>query len=167
MALRLFACSLLVALALPSSVSAETHKISGTAKVMAVLSQTMMSVGDKPGHEAGLIRHLELDNSADPDFNNIEYDVVETIDYIAGNGTHRGYRVSTAAGGNNVYSAYEGTTKVAVRPGAVPDITFEGKWWFTGGTGKFQGVTGGGNYKGQATPSGVTWEWQGEYEVKK
>ena len=165
--LSLLVCLFLVSLAAASPAAAEAHKISGTAKVMAVLSQTIMSLGDKPGHEVGLIRHLELDSSSDPGFNNIEYDVVETTDYVTGSGTHRGYRISTVPGGDKLNSAYEGTTRVVARPGAFPDITFEGKWWFTGGSGKFQGITGGGTYKGQATPAGVAWEWQGEYEVKK
>jgi hypothetical protein len=150
-----------------SPAGAEARKISGTAKVMAVLAQTMMTLGDKPGHEVSLIRHLELDNSADPNFDNIEYDVVETTDYVTGSGMHHGYRVSTMTGGDKLYSAYEGTTNVAARPGAFPEVTFAGKWWFTGGTGKFAGITGGGTYKGQAGSAGVTWDWQGDYDVKK
>ena len=133
----------------------------------AVVSQTVMPIGDHPGHEIGVIRHLEFDNSSTADFDAIAYDVVETTDYTAGNGTHRGYRVSIVPGEDRLSSAYEGTTRAVTRPGAAPDITFEGKWWFTGGTGKFRGITGGGTYKGQAGPAGVTWEWQGDYEVTK
>jgi hypothetical protein len=49
------------------------------------------------------------------------------------------------------------------------EYTDEGKWWYTGGTGKFKGITGGGTGKTRGIlgklESAIS-EWTGEYELK-
>ena len=44
--------------------------------------------------------------------------------------------------------------------------TFEGTWKFTGGTGMFSGASGSGTYSGRITAEGLTYEWEGDYELK-
>ena len=45
-------------------------------------------------------------------------------------------------------------------------VTIEGTWKFAGGTGKLEGLTGGGSYKGQMTsPVEVENTWEGKYQI--
>jgi hypothetical protein len=42
----------------------------------------------------------------------------------------------------------------------------EGSWQYTGGTGTFSGITGGGTYKGRITsPTEVQVNWEGTYQL--
>jgi hypothetical protein len=52
----------------------------------------------------------------------------------------------TAANGDQIFGAFEGTWT-----GLPPDpVTFQGTFWITSGTGRFEGVTGTGNYSGRS-----------------
>lgn len=141
-------------------------KISGTGKQVSLASEIKMYPGDAPGHEMTLTNFKSVDNSDDPDFKHVEVDIFGSGDYIAGNGSHKGYRVATHANGDHTFMSYEGTTKTVMKEENVPVTTIAGKWWFTGGTGKFEGITGGGSYKGKVTATGYVYEWEGEYEIK-
>jgi len=45
-------------------------------------------------------------------------------------------------------------------------MTVEGTWQFTGGSGKFKGLTGGGKFKTRMTsPRDVVCTWEGAYEL--
>lgn len=55
-----------------------------------------------------------------------------------------------------------GEGKVAMNRG---EIAVEGNWQYTGGSGKFQGITGGGTFKTRViSPREVEAAWQGAYE---
>jgi hypothetical protein len=56
--------------------------------------------------------------------------------------------------------------KTTPKPAGPPEVTFEGKFWYTGGTGKFEGITGGGTYKNTLTPS-ANYEFEGQYTLKR
>ena len=58
--------------------------------------------------------------------------------------TQCGHTVHTAANGDQLEYSYAGT----VDQSGFPAITFTGEFWFTGGTGRFEGATGGGTYEG-------------------
>jgi len=164
--LFIFVTLLLSSLFQPQEANAEVKKISGTGKSTAIVSETKMYPGGKPGHEITLLNFLGLDNSADPDFNNIQVNSIGISDYIAGTGTSKGYRTVTHPGGDNTFASYEGMTKTVMKSDGSSDTTFEGKWWFTGGTGKFKGISGGGTYNGKITGEGYAYQWEGEYEIK-
>jgi hypothetical protein len=68
--------------------------------------------------------------------------------------------------GDKVFSSVEGTVKTMPKPAGPPEVTFEGKFWYTGGTGKFEGITGGGTYKNTLTP-GANYEFEGQYTLKR
>jgi len=57
----------------------------------------------------------------------------------------------------------EKISKIATASG---QVTIEGTWRYAGGTGQFQGITGGGTYKGRMT-SPVEFEnsWEGKYQL--
>ena len=68
---------------------------------------------------------------------------------------------------DTTFSSIEGQTKTVPKASGPPEITFAGKWQLTGGTGKWKGITGGGTYQGSVTSAGVTYQFEGEYEVKQ
>ena len=88
------------------------------------------------------------------------YSVVHA-DLIAGNGLKRGYFVNKHSDGDRDFGTFEG--RIAASSG---QVTIEGTWKFTGGTGKLKGLTGGGSYKGRMT-SAVEVEntWEGKYQI--
>jgi hypothetical protein len=141
-------------------------KVLGTGKVDAILSLVVMSPGDNPQHEVTLTSRRDVWQSADPDWNNVQTHHVVYTDHTAGTGAHRGNIVGVRPSGDKTFSAFEGTMKTVTKPDGSPEVTFEGKIWATGGTGKFTGITGGGTYKGQLTKAGITYEWEVEYEIK-
>jgi len=142
-------------------------KVSGTGKVVAVRSQTRTVPGDVPNHEITTTTRLDVFASDDPDWNGVPASFVAYADLIAGTGPHWGYLVVTHPGGDQTYHAYEGVGKRIVNPDGSWEANLEGRTWLIGGTGRFRGITGSGTYKGKATPAGVTYEWEAEYEVRK
>lgn len=61
-------------------------------------------------------------------------------------GTQGGTMEFTAADGNKLFGAFEGTwTGMPPAP-----VTFQGTFWITGGTGRFEGVTASGTYNGRS-----------------
>jgi hypothetical protein len=49
-------------------------------------------------------------------------------------------------------------------PDKTPHTTFAGTWTYVSGTGKYQGIRGGGTYQGHfSSPTEYTIEWKGEY----
>jgi hypothetical protein len=143
---------------------AADKKISGTGRAVALLSETKMSPGNDAKHEIALLRRLDADKGT---LGEAQVSVVNASDYVAGTGTHRGHRVSSFPDGDKAFSSYEGRTKTVLKSGASPEVTFEGKWWFTGGTGKLTGLTGGGIYTGGVSSTGLTYQYEGEYDVKQ
>ena len=80
---------------------------------------------------------------------------------IAGIGPQRGYFVNEHADGDRDFGTFEG--KIVTAGG---EVTIEGIWKYTGGTGNFQGLTGGGTYKGRMTSATeVENTWEGTYEL--
>jgi hypothetical protein len=144
---------------------AEGKKITGSGKATALLSETKILPGDDPNHAITFLRRLDTDMS--DQFGNGQASVVNVADEVAGTGPHRGYRSVTVLGGDQSFAAYEGVTKTVAKSGGPPEVTFQGKWWYTGGTGRFTGIKGGGTYTGQLTPAGLSYEYHGEYELKQ
>lgn len=68
----------------------------------------------------------------------------------------------TMANGDKVYLREENTT--TLKDGVAQ--TEDGNWTYTGGTGKFRGITGKGTYKVKFVADGtVTAEGEGEYAL--
>lgn len=156
----------LVLLAGAANVFAEPVKIAATGTAGAVLSLTKMSPGDDAKHEVTLIRRQDTDVCTDPAFGTLKVDTLNYSDYIiGGTGIQRGYRMASHASGDRTFSAYEGTTQVEHDKDGKARYSFSGRWWYTGGTGRFKGITGGGTYKGRLTADGVVYELEGTYEL--
>jgi hypothetical protein len=126
-----------------------------------------MLPGDKPGHEVTMVRRMDTLTYSDPLFASGQATVVAVTDYVAGNGPHRGYFAISHPNGDKTFTSYEGATTATPQPSGTPKVTFEGKWQLTGGTGKFEGITGGGTYKGGLTSAGPAYELEGQYTLKQ
>ena len=113
-------------------------KISGAGQATSVLSESRMLPGDDPRHEVVLIRRIDADKGTLGDG---QVSVVNVADEVAGSGTHGGYRVSTFGNGDKAFSAYKERHTAVTKAGGPPEMTFEGKWWFKGGTGRWNGIT--------------------------
>jgi hypothetical protein len=103
----------------------------------------------------------------DPLFDTGQATVVAVTDYVAGSGPHRGYFAISHPNGDKTFTSYEGTATATPEPSGPPKVTFEGKWRYTGGTGKFEGITGGRTYKGGLTSTGPAYEFEGQYTLKQ
>ncbi len=148
--------------ALAVTASAQT-KISGTEVCGKPDQQQMLEVGDQPGHTLGVQQikctwsKMEIEGSA-------VKDSLTTIAVDArGNKLNvRGYDIATMASGDKAFVRFQGA--VTLKDGAV--VTDDGKWSFSGGTGKLKGLKGVGTYKGKGTPEGgETFEIEGEYTL--
>jgi hypothetical protein len=149
--------------ALAVAASAQT-KISGTEVCGKPDQQQMLEVGDQPGHMLGVEQvkctwsKMEIGGSA-------AKDSLTTIlvDSHGNKAKSRGYDIGTMASGDKAFVRFQGD--VTLKDGAV--VSDEGKWSFTGGTGKLKGLKGGGTYKGKGTPEAETFEIEGEYTLPK
>ena len=124
-------------------------------------SQTTISLPDVSNHDLSLAEVRGVQKSTDQHWENAKITYWGTADLIAGNGPQHGYFVNEHADGDRDFGTFEG--KIVTTEGAV---TIEGSWKYTGGTGDFQGLTGGGTYKGRMTsPTEVENAWEGTYEL--
>ncbi len=123
--------------------------------------QTAVALSDSPNHELNLVEVTGAQKSTDAKWNNATVTYWGIGDLVAGSGPQRGYFVNDHADGDRDWGTFDG--KIT---GSGDQVTLEGKWTFTGGTGKFQGLSGSGSYKGRMpSPSEVAMEWKGEYEL--
>ena len=89
-------------------------------------------------------------------------------DVINGNGTQRGYTVTTNKDGDKSFSKSQGKVTTVMSDKGIPLVSFEGTWEFTGGTGKWAGIQGKGTYKGKFIGPGIfTYDMEGESSIKK
>ncbi|HUK25941.1 MAG TPA: hypothetical protein VLV49_15270 [Terriglobales bacterium] len=124
-----------------------------------VTSQSSVSLPDTPNHDLSLMRVEGVQKCSDPNWNNAPITYWGSADLVAGNGMQRGYFVNEHEDGGRDFGSFEG--QVSVSRGA-----FEGTWTYTGGTGRFQGITGQGTFKAKLTsPTEVENTWEGSYQL--
>lgn len=103
-----------------------------------------VEVGDVPGHVMGV---AEAKGLTFPDTGEVgAYTVHVTFDYVNGSGPHQGYAKATFEDGSETVIEVKGTTK-QVKGGEISE--FEGKYSYIKGTGRFEGIQGGGSYTGK------------------
>jgi hypothetical protein len=125
------------------------------------ISQMTISLPDASNHDLSLLEVRGVQKSTDQHWDNAKITYWGTADLIAGNGPQHGYFVNEHADGDRDSGTFEG--KIVTSGG---EVTIEGTWKYTGGTGSFQGLTGGGTYKGRMTsPTEVENTWEGAYEL--
>ena len=139
-------------------------KVTYSKKVKQIIYRQDTNIGDVPGHQLSNYVRISSINNSDSDFGlseNLEYG---QSDHIMGNGSHRGYSDNNYESGDKTHMKWEGTHKTIVKENGGLETNYEGKFEFTGGTGKFNNIKGGGVYKGTITEEGITEE--GEYEAE-
>ena len=101
--------------------------------------QKAVALSDQPNHELNLAEIMGTQMSSDENWNKAAITYWGTTDIVDGKGTQRGYFVNVHSEGDRDWGTFEGrvTTKGA-------EITVEGTYQFTGGSGKFKGLSGGG-----------------------
>jgi hypothetical protein len=84
-----------------------------------------------------------------------------TGDLVNGNGPQKGYWCNERTDGDRDWGTFEGKITTSGQ-----QVSMEGTFRFTGGTGKFKGITGSGKYKGHfPSVMDVVNEWDGEYTL--
>jgi hypothetical protein len=135
---------------------AVSGSFSGNVKV-----QTAITLSDQSNHELNLAEIGGTQKSSDEKWNNAAITYWGTTDVVEGKGTQRGYFTHVHGEGDRDWGTFEG--KVATS-GA--EMTVEGTWQYTGGSGKFKGLTGKGTFKTKmSSPKDVECTWQGAYEL--
>lgn len=123
--------------------------------------QTVVALSDQPNHDLNLAEISGKQRSSDEKWNNAAITYWGITDVVEGQGTQRGYFVNAHGEGDRDWGTFEG--KVATSGG---QVTVEGTWQFTGGSGNFRGLTGNGTFKTRLTsPAQVEGTWQGSYEL--
>jgi hypothetical protein len=125
--------------------------------VLVVLETKSMAVGDQPDHTVSITRFDGAAFNADgkPFLDKARYEVVDHSDTAGRNG---GYKTFTEADGSKVFAKY------TLTGGTMPDL--RGTWEFIGGTGRYQGISGRGEYHVVFVSETALWdELTGEYKV--
>ena len=149
-----------------SSLAAAQTKISGSFTCGKPEMSQPAPVGDAKDHVIVLqqskctwTKPFEMEGVKSKDDNG-----VGVADVRGNTSQDQGWDVTTMANGDKLFVRDTGTTKMKDN---VPELIV-GKWNFTGGTGKFKGVKGGGTFKGAGKPDGsVTINVEGEYTIAK
>lgn len=135
-------------------------------RIVAQVSQEdakILEVGDVPGHSVMLVqaRGLAFLESGEV----AEVTATEIIDDTKGEATYHGYEILTFEDGSSVMSKFEGTGTTS-EGGKFVD--FKGTFSYTGGTGRFEGIDGGGTHEGRnhaASGVGFYVNFEGTYTL--
>ena len=149
-----------------STLAISQTKISGTNHCAKPDPQTMVQVGDRPGHafsvaqsKCAWTKPWEIAGTPGKE------GVATVSGEISGNSfRYHAYYVDEMANGDKAYYRYQGSA--VLKDGM--SQSEEGTWSLVRGTGKLKGVTGKGTYKGKAGEDGtMTYEVKGEYGLPK
>jgi hypothetical protein len=124
-------------------------------------SQATAVVGDVPNHELGLVMISGPQTVSDPLWTGSMVSYWGMADLIDGNGPQTGYFVNRHSNGDIDRGTFE--AMITTAGGAT---TLEGAWKFSGGTGAFARISGGGSFKTKLTsPTEVECNWEGAYQL--
>ncbi len=158
--LLLISLAAILALGVETSLAQEKTKISGK-RYGVTMKTEVIQVDDTEGHVLLLTESRGVDVVMDGRFISRGFS-----DYVKGNGIHRGYSKTIDPEGDVAFATYEGKTTTTLSPEGKPITTIEGTFSFTRGTGKWENVHGGGNYKGKVIGEEIyTYDWEGEYYI--
>jgi hypothetical protein len=123
--------------------------------------QPTLALHDVNDHDLNLLEVRGVQKSPDEKWNDCKITYWGTADLIAGSGPQSGYFVNDHPEGDRDFGTFEGRVLTSGE-----EVTIEGTWKFTGGTGRFKGLRGGGTYKGRMiSPVIVENTWHGQYEI--
>lgn len=126
-----------------------------------IRGQASVLVASEENHVMSLVGVGGPQKTADPLFQNVEISYWGTSDLVNGNGPQSGYWCNNHADGERDWGTFEGRITTSGQ-----QVTMEGTYKWTGGTGKFKGISGGGTYKAHfPSPTDVVNNWEGEYTL--
>ena len=126
-----------------------------------VRGQSSASVLDQANHMLGIAAVSGTQKTADDRWNNSSITYWGITDMVGGSGTQHGYFVDDHGAAGRDFGTFEG--KVSSAGG---QFTVQGNWKYTGGTGDFTDLSGGGTFTTRMTsPTDVEATWQGTYEL--
>jgi len=153
-----------IGLCLAAAAVAQT-KISGTGKCGQPEKQESIEVGDRPGHMLAIVKQpctwtapLEMAGLKAK-----SYAASIMSDMSGQKATDRGYVVVTMENGDKAYVRINQGTSMMTKDGK--QMSGEGTWSYTGGTGKLKGLAGKGTYKSKPVADGVEDMIEGEYSL--
>lgn len=149
-------------------VAQESTKIAG--KITAAFTDRKdVEVGDVIGHVISFSTSEGTNASAGE---NAFLEGAQVINYsmgdiVKGNGQQRGY-IKISKGEDGAIAKWEHNLVTVMSADEQRSTSFEGKFTYTGGTGIYAGIKGGGTFKGQFTsPTEYVVNWLGEYTMGK
>lgn len=155
----------LVASTLPAQ---QKIKVSGK-HTLADINMNTINVGDTEDHIISL-GEFEGSNvsTGEVKFMDGALDIGMTCsDVVKGNGPHHGYG-NMSLNGDTIFWEHRGTIGTTIVSGGKPVTTVEGSFVWTKGTGKYEGIQGGGTYKGKYISKTIfIVEWEGQYLIQK
>jgi len=127
---------------------------------------TKYEVTEVPGTEGHILLQYESkDISSDGRFITNK---AAQCDYIKGTGPHKGYNETVDREGGTYFDKFEGMTTAKKSPEGKPIRTAKGTYTYTKGTGRYEGIQGGGTYHALFIGKGViSVDIEGEYVIKK
>jgi hypothetical protein len=159
--LLLISLAAIFAFGITTSLAQEKIKIKG--KRVGTSESKPIEVDDIEGHilSTGIAKGVDV-------VNNEIFISWSTADLVKGNGTHQGYGKGIDKDGNVYFNTFQGKISTTMSPQGRPLVTFEGTWSLVRGTGKWENAQGSGSYKGRFIGPGIfTYDWEGEYFIKK
>jgi hypothetical protein len=126
-----------------------------------IRGQASVAIAHDENHVLSLVGVAGPQKTSDPLFQNVEISYWGTSDLLNGSGPQSGYWCNNHADGDRNWGTFEGKVTTSGQK-----VSMEGTFKWTGGTGKFKGIRGGGTYKGYfPSPTDVVNNWEGEYTV--
>ena len=143
-------------------------KISGGAE-LTYARQQVIDVPGAPGHQlsAGETRGTNRNTGPTDYFADAQVINAEIGDLTQGNGWNQGY-YTMAKGADTVVAKWSGKVMTTMTPEGQPNTTFNGKWSYVHGTGRYAGIRGSGAYTGQfVAQDRYVVSWKGSYTQAK
>ena len=160
--------ALIFLLGIATSVAQEKFKIAGK-QTLAFTNQERIMIGDIDGHVLSLAEAKGVNQSTGPTefMDGAQAINVVSSDLVNFSGPIHGYSISKK-GNDSFYAKIEGKLTTTVSSDGSPLTTIEATMTWIKGTGKYEGVMGGGTAKGRyIAPNIYIMEWEGEYWIEK
>lgn len=121
----------------------------------------MLPVPDGPDHMMSVSSMSGKHTASDANWDSVQVTNWGSADLVGGNGEQRGYFMNEHPNGDVSHGTFEAKVTMS---GAGPTMT--GTWQFTGGTGKFAKLIGGGVLDAKmASPTDFVMNWSGSYNL--
>ena len=160
--LLLITLTLIIAFGVTTASAQDKVKVKFT-KYVVVTKCEITEVPDTEGHI--LLQYEGKDISSDGRF--ITYKAAQA-DYIKGTGPVKGYNKVVDREGGTYFEKFEGMSTTQKSPEGKPIKALKGTYTYTKGTGKYEGIQGGGTFHGMVIGKDMlSIDFEGEYFIKK